>query len=603
MEMPTNQPESAAGFFAQEERILQDIAGGSGFNFRRGDKWAIEPETGNATFDPKFFEEKGYSPSQSLFASFHEIQAHLVDTASILSTAEGEKTYAALKKRMKKERVRIWENCRTDVKGNLGIFQFAPALSGEAERLYREKLWPEQDLTDKPKHLQFMYSILRTTMVPDEGVTVDPKVTEAIESLRTVKGKGGKTKDIIRMVTDPRVDPLLALKLSQKYIEPVIERLFEEDVREQKEKSKGEGEDGTPEKQQGDPQDSFSDDYQEFDEKHPEPFEDNDMDKKIKQAQKAHSEAERQKEAYEEEHGVTQEDVANYHKEYLKVEPYIEPLREIFRKIIEQRQVSKRRLAALKEEGVMIDPGLVTQTYIDTEAGIENPRTMKDFEGIMIDETIPTAFEVTVACDRTGSMQHGTKIPEQRRTALLLLEALKEFSDTTDDLGPLNPELLARSEIVSFGTDPDHTETLKPLTPTLSEKDRIGVFKALGICDSNINNEQTMFTNLYSSIMEEERKNPGYLARIKSGKLKKFVVVLTDGIVGNYQATRNQIGKLRDLGVVVAAVGITNEGQDAVTTYEPDGQVVREASDLPKTLQSLLAKYLDTLSIKKEDTA
>ena len=249
----------------------------------------------------------------------------------------------------------------------------------------------------------------------------------------------------------------------------------------------------------------------------------------------------------------------------------------------------------------MIDPGLVTQTYLDVEAGIENPKTMKDFEGIMVDETIPTAFEATVACDRTGSMQEGSKIPEQRRTALLLLEALKEFSDTADDLGPLNPQLMTRSEIVSFGSQPNHTETLKPLTPTLSEKDRIGVFKALGTCDSGINNEQTMFSNLYNSIMEEERKNPGYLARIKSGKLKKFVIVLTDGIVGNYQATRDQIGRLRELGIVVAAVGITDEGQDAVRTYEPDGQVAKEASDLPKTLQSLLAKYLGTLSIRKED--
>src|ERR1035437_5619434 len=199
MELPGQPPENiSASFFAQEERVLSDIAGGSGFNFRRGDKWAINPETGDATFDPKFFTEKGYTPSQALFAAFHEIRCHLVETSTILSTTEGEKEYARLKQRMKKERVRIWENCRTDIKGNLAITQFAPAIADDIEQVYREKLWPEQDLTDKPKHLQFMYGGLRKTKVPDEDVVIDPEVTAEIDKLRNVQGKDGKTRDVIK---------------------------------------------------------------------------------------------------------------------------------------------------------------------------------------------------------------------------------------------------------------------------------------------------------------------------------------------------------------------------------------------------------------------
>jgi hypothetical protein len=585
----------SASFFAQEERVLADIAGGSGFNFKRGNKWSINSETGDTTFDPNFFTEKGYTPSQALFGAMHEIKCHLVETAELIDTPEGARAYERLKQRIKsKERVKIWENCRTDVKGNLAILGFAQSLSNDVETVYREKLWPETDFTDKPKHLQLMYAVLRSSMVPTEDVTVDPTVQETINRLRNIKGKDGQVRDVIAMTTDPALDPLLALKLSERYIEPEIEKLFKEDV-EDKQKGKGE-------KDTGDPQDQFSDDYKDYDEGNPQPFDKEEIDKKIKAVKKAQSEASRQAAGYEEEHGVSKEDVAEYYTEFRRIEQYIEPLREIFRKIMEQRQIKVRHLAALKEEGVMIDPGLVAQTYMDVKAGIANPKTMKDFEGILVDEKIPTSFEVTVVTDRTGSMQYGTKIPEQRRTALLLLEALKEFSDVAEEQGPLAPELTIKSEILSFGDSPNHTEVLKPLSHILSERDRIGVFKALGVCDSGTNNEEIMFANLLTSIQQEGQKDPTYLEKIRTGKLRKFVIVLTDGQVRNFGSTRTQLQKLRDLGIVIAGVGITNDGEDAIKTYAPDGQVAREASDLPKTLQELLAKYLDTLSVEKTQT-
>lgn len=107
--------------------------------------------------------------------------------------------------------------------------QFAPSLAGDVETVYREKLWPEADLTSKPRHLQFIYAAFRTSMIPDEQVIVDPQVTQALERLRNIKGK-----DVIALATDPAQDPLLALKLSEKYIEPVIEELYQEDLKDKK---------------------------------------------------------------------------------------------------------------------------------------------------------------------------------------------------------------------------------------------------------------------------------------------------------------------------------------------------------------------------------
>ena len=593
MEKPQG-AEIAGSFFAREERILSDLAGSSNFSFKRGTEWAIYPETGEATYDPKFFEEKGYTQSQALFGSFHEIKCHLVETAELLNAKGGEAAHKRLKTRIeRRQRLHIWENCRTDVKGNRAIMQFAPSLREDIETLYKEKLWPETDLTDRPRHLQFMYAILRESMVPDEETKIDPAVREAINKLRNVKGK-----DVIKLATNPNLDPLSALRLSERYIEPVIEELYKEDLKDKKDQElkdgKGKGKDG-----QGKPGDPFESDYEDYENRHPEPMDDKEMEKKIKEAKAKQSESSRQDAGYEEEHGVSKQDTDDYYNEYRKIEQYIEPLRQIFRRIIEQRQIPVRHLAALKEEGVMIDPGLVAQTYMDVQAGVQNPKTMKDFEGTLVDENIPTNFEITIVADRTGSMQDGAKIPEQRRSCLLLMEALKEFSDITEEQGPLVPHLGVRSEVVSFGDQPQRTEVLKPLSKELSEKQRIEVFKSLAIADSEINNEQVLFARIMNSIREEAARDSTYLGKIKSGKLRKFVIVLTDGIVGDYAATRREVEKIRDLGVVVAGVGMTVDGKDAEKTYAPDGKVCYDVSKLPKTLEDMLSEYLGTLSIKK----
>ena len=169
--------EAEASFFAREERILGDIAGGGVFKFRRGNQWAIDPETGEATYDPKFFEDKGHTRSQALFASFHEIRAHLVETAQLLSTPEGDKANKRLKQRReKKKRIHLWENIRQDIKGNRSILKIAPSLATQTQTLYKEKLFPVTDMTKQYKHLQFMDAIIRRAMVPGEEVKISPQI-------------------------------------------------------------------------------------------------------------------------------------------------------------------------------------------------------------------------------------------------------------------------------------------------------------------------------------------------------------------------------------------------------------------------------------------
>ena len=627
METNSNAVGNEAQFFAQEERVLSHVAGTSGFSFKRGDKWAIDPETGEATYDPKFFQEQGYSGPQALFAALHEIRCHLVEVADLMDTPEGMREYNRFKQRSKKaQRLHIWENCRTDVKGNLGIIELAPSLSEEKQTLYREKLFPETDFTEKPKHLQFAYAVVRRAMVPDETIVVDQVVEQAIEDLRHVQGKSGKTHDIISLATDPHIDAFVSLQISRQYIEPVINRLFEEDVKDRQDNQnqaqgdgQGEGQDQRDSNSQGSAdeqkkkgkessQDQFNEDYEDWKKRHPEPYDEEEMDKKIRKAKEAQSASSRQEAGYEDEHGVSRKDIAEYYSEYRLVAQYIEPLREIFRRITQQRKIPIRRLAALKEECVMIDPGLITQTYTEAQAGVPNPKTMKDFEGQVVDENTPGEASFYFLYDQSLSMA-GDKAVLQRRGAIVAAEALQEGQEMLAEEQLPDPLALnINTAFMGFGS-PDSTSTYKSLSKGLSEQQRVAIFKGLLEFGRVGTNDYAGLVLIENDIKAQLTKDPLFADGLRSGKRKVCVVVTTDGGSNDprlsdeaaRQRTKKKAEELRTLGVKVKAIAMAPDTEDRryiVEIYGADNTSICESeADYPKSMEAVLGDVLQSLEI------
>lgn len=570
-----DESQKADSFFNREGNLITDFAQGLGVNFKPGKDWTVDPDTGEATYDPKFFTDQGYTQTQSIFATLHEID-HVKELSQLQETKEGNQLYKKRRERAKRERRHlILDNCLLDVADNRRVTGQFPVLGQETERLYREKLWPSSDFTKDPRHLQFAYSILRTSMLPNEAVKVDPEVEQALDGLRHIKGKSGSERNIIDIVTDPTLDPLTKYKLIEKYVEPAYEKLFDKDREDKQKDQSGKGQKGS-----GNPEESFAQDYNDYDKKSPQPLSPDETEKAAQAVHQGKSNAGGKQDAgYEQEHGVTKKETADYYTEYKKIEQYIESMRQQFRKLVSERMMPYRKLVGFFDEGIMIEPGLVGQALTDLSKGISDPMVFRDFEGKLRKKEIPAVFEATGVFDRSGSMDSGGKKEEQRRAAILLMEALREFMElpeVRDNL--IKPNLQTLSEIRSFGSQSQNV-CVKPLSSELSEKQRVETFRTLGSCPRGATEDYVALEQITEEMKARAKVEPEYLDRVKSGRVKKLVIVFSDGASSNESQFQRKKTELENMGVKVVNYRRITDGTNFTSQMSQIlGQAIDELS-------------------------
>ncbi|AKM81595.1 MAG: hypothetical protein UT13_C0001G0635 [Candidatus Pacebacteria bacterium GW2011_GWF2_38_9] len=560
-------------FFAREAVLIQDFASGLPVTFEPGDGWQIDPDKGKANYDPKFFTDKGYSQSQTLFATLHEVDHFKEATQAKKSPKDKAIWEARQEKEQANRRYHSLDNCIDDVGNNYRVLQFAPALKEETRRLYAEQLTKSTDLTKHSRHMQLAYAILRQGMLPQDQIQVAEEVEQALQELKNVKGKKG-SYDIIKMVTDPNCNPATKRKLTEKYIDPIFDKLFEQDKND-KQKNK----DNDPNQQNNDNQsnseEDFTDEYDEFDESMPQGFEQEQIES-VSKPEFGKDIAARQQSGYEAEHQVSQKDMLDYKQEFQKVIQYMEPIREQFRRIVAERLIPKRRLISGRDEGIMINPGLAGIAQEAFNRGQYDGPFFNDFEGRVVREELPSAFEISGVFDRSGSMASGNRIEEQRRAAILLMESLQEFMDQPEVKERLlDPDLYASCEIRSFGGTKENV-VIKPFSKELAEKQRIEVFKVLNDCSGWSTDDDVSLGQILDEMKAREQFETGYLNKVKTRKIKKIVAVFSDGGSSNQTVFDQRIQTLSEMGVQV----VQYRKIDGVTEFVPKmSEVLKQGLD------------------------
>ena len=599
----------ATRFFHENEKAISDYAQRAGLVFEPGDGWTIDVESGRGTFDPVFFMRKGYTAAESMWAVCHEIER-------IRDWRKDPEAYAILYAKAEKERrIGLLYHYINDIQANREVDRRFPAHQETREYIYQAKLLRRVNYLKVPRHIQLITAMLRERVVPSETVELSPDVRVALEKLKNYDGDG---TDLIELATDPTVVPRNRFLLVRDYIEPVYEALFQKDLEERKDREKGEPDRG------GDPmneesveggsrssvkgfiesavsgdEDYFSQEYDEADMALPQGFSPDDAKAEIEKAIKHMQEANKSpgqiaREQFRMEHGVTVEEAEDYAEEYKKIEYQIQPLRDILGRIIATRKEIKRRLRERTDQGVIIDPAMIAQAYIDAQSGVRDSRTQLKIRKEEFDEHKLSEFEFTLVCDLSGSMNEnwpGGKSYEQKLSAILIIEALDEFEKRlSEERLDKSVDLRIRTEIRGFHAV---DEELKSLSDFIDFVGRVRISGRLEDCTGSNTADYKSLVHITAAIDAESEM------KMKKGELRKVVLLITDGGSDNVLLAKEARRRLMAKGVIARALLIGQPGKTDTEKFRQiwrrDGLPCRDVSQLVYVIEGLLESFLKDL--------
>ncbi len=638
-------PSKVEEFFDKESEILGAYGLKGDVTLERGSNgWAFDFQNKKLIYDPGFFAERGYNMQETLFATTHELMAHcgelLRDPELILKEA---------RRYTRKEHLHLLYNIFEDVLGNRRIVAELPFLGETRTKLYEEKLFPQTDYRENAYHVQFAYGFIREMMVQGKSVELGPEARQALEKLRVF---GEDQIDILDLVTTPSIEPKDRFQIMRNIVEPIYLDLYQKDLEEEKKKGgkndSGQGGETNPSNQppqegsggQADKKDTgkdkkkwwqgskgkdkgepkpgkepgkpaegkggesgeeeakkkFQKQYQPYKDSHPEPLkpEDEEEFKKTLESLAAKRGGTPSLdraiiEQWAKEHGVSAEDVLGYRKEYEEIAPLVAELREVFKQIVSKRLKERWKMSPqLETEGEVLDEETLAESYIESTAG-GKPHAFREITRTNKEQVGYGSLDMTLVNDLSGSMNEGAKLPMDRKSKILFLESLADFQKEIRDAEYENGVSLGlevRTETRAFGDFGD--AELKPLSPDLSEKDRIGIWKRL--------HKGSGGTPDYLSLETIEKSlTSEYEEELRNKRKRKVIVVLSDGDSQDAARVQQTCERLRKKGIIILGFGMTASGQAVKDTYKPDAEVIEDIRTLPKAMQKVIIKYVQDL--------
>ncbi|TSC65126.1 MAG: Uncharacterized protein G01um101491_7 [Parcubacteria group bacterium Gr01-1014_91] len=586
--------------------------------------FAYDLEHDTIYLNSRFYKSKGFSEEKTAFATMHELE-HFKEKLALLKEKDGAKIFERYLARLKKSKAYgLLDNCVAGTHENETVVTSTNKSFADVEqRLYTEDLFPEIDMTAKPKHIQFAEALLREARVPDEVCQVAPEVRTALDEVKGIKTKNGTR--LVDIVAHPETSMSTRLRLQDKLIWPRMEKLLEQDMKDDEQKQEGQdgddegkpqdssgepkGKNGKPKpgkSQKGDkpkkgkvdPNERFKEAYAAAEKRNPHavPIEDQ------KKALKAWKEGkgnplDRADQEYADQLGVKKEDLQRYRSIAEQLNNAINPetnqsaiddLRQLIERIIAHRQKERQAPQYPTEEGdFLADPAeLVSQVKV----GNWEPKVWETQEFRMEKGKRFGKVQITLVGDRSGSMEQGGKLQEQQKAAVLFMEALTEFRDRLlEEAVNVQKPLSVESEAYTFQASAEDARPIKPMSEELSERDRIHVVSILSTCPGPGTTDFIPLEAISQGLSDEVRRD------IQNGELKKIVVVFTDGGSDDSARVGRALEKLRADGVVVVGVGVTQSGAPALTTYAPTARLAETADRLPIVLADILQEHLADL--------
>lgn len=597
--------ESAAridDFLQHEAPVVGRLMGVHNLNIRVGDGWATNLETGEVTIDPRFFLEQGYSIDMTTYACLHEVSAHLREVLT-----EPELTSKVKKFVQRGEPEGIFHNILSDIAGNNRTHAVLPRMAQVAESLYSEKLFKASDYTDTPRHLQFLYKIIRQEMIPDSETTVNPEVDEMLNEFRNFYDTG---QDMLKYSTQVAKSPTEMMSGEEKFkiwtevIYPRWQDLLEQDRQDPKfQQSPSDGESGQD--QSGEPGDQpteqqpaggtpdFSQYYEQYkNEHHSEPMTEAEHEAiekaaadKAAEAKKQQRQEARQKRQeanpsfhhdaqmrQETGHGLAEK--KRYDNEINTWQDAINELRDVYRSLLDEHVGARRRLRGGHAEGAILTPDRLAQTVVDIANGVSEPKAFSDYERRISQRELTGRSDYVFIFDRSGSMR-GEKSEAAASSAVICMEALagmqRDIETIQNDIGA-EIDVDVRTAIYTFDNEINNP---KPLSHGLSLKERLDTYSE--VRNPGGANADSHALQMICELPPEQDRS-------------RILVVVSDGEADNPSLARTKIEQLRREGWKVYGISIGSDA--AVQLYAPHSQRVDDPSLLPDLMKQLIQETL-----------
>jgi len=660
-------------------RFFATFAKDVSLSFKMSNGFYIDLEKGEVNLDTKWFAEKEFSSEQILWANLHEL-SHFRDLAEdpkqMMENFEyirvqAKKTGALILQKwtekygasdpefvenLKKQRPmskkdssktmnaveqaayqihHTFYNIFDDIYVNNLVARKAATYEkgtrggNEVEKLYREKLFAQTDYTKLPRHMQFIYQLIREEMVADEKVVVSDEVESALQGKIKFMGSEYSAQEIVENFIKPKKnrDTLAGQRyyVLQQTLEPIFQELLRKDLddwnpekpEKQNGQSQGEG-DGA-----GNP---FDQDYQEQEKNNPdqispEDIEDwmkkNDQDKKKAEQKKAQGETDENKSVEEKakesqdkldadwcgKNNVNSETLKQFRKIEAEVAPYLADLSKLWQKIIfgSTRKI-EREMDGHFKSGTDLDIQKTVEQWPDIQKGnFDEARIFKKMTQKEILIQKPELIRVRLAGDMSGSM-NSEKIHILQQCFVLLLSSLQEFNSYLNfERTRTKSKLEVDTEAWIFG---DSAECVKKLRSDSGYgEEKAGIVRIFEKLQRTIGGtyDNKALEAISENISADDK------ARIEQGKIMEIVFEITDGGSSDERSARMAVDRLLGSGMIARAfqIGSVSESEKEVfnkvwnnNRAEGLGEIVGEnIANLLPAITEVLKKYLSNVKL------
>ena len=653
-------------------------------DFKMSNGFYIDLENGEVNMDTKWFAEKDFSKEQILWASLHEL-SHFRDLAGDPERMmknfdyirqQAKKTGAIMMKKwedkygasdpqfienLKKQRPiskkdpsktmnaveraayqihHTFYNIFDDIYVNNLVARKAPRYEkeekggGQVKKLYSEKLFAKTDYSKLPRHLQFVYKLIREEMVPDEKVKLSADVEKVLKKKIKFQGEEYSPKEIIEKFIKPksRRDTKAGQRyfVLQKTLEPIFENLLAKDLAEWEPKKPPTQPPGQPsEPPQGPPPpgiNPFKDDYQEYKENNPDQIDPEDIknwmdkneeDRKKEEEKKAKEKEEESKSVEEkaneaqekmdkewcEKHNISIETFRQYRKIEAEVAPYLEDLSKLWQKIIfGSTKKIERGMEGYFKSGTELDIQKVIEEFPKIQKSeLEEIKIFKKMAQKEVLIRKPELIRVRLVGDMSVSMDSAKRHTLQQ-CFVLLLSSLREFNTYLNlTRSQTKTKLEVDTEAWIFG---DYAKKVKRLRSESDYDDeqveRIKIFEKLQDAIGYTYDNKALEA-IFNSLTSEDKE------KIGQEKIMEMVFEITDGGSSAPDAARNAVDKLIENGVIIRAfqTGRVDASEKKIfnnvwnkNREEKLGEIVGEKiENLLPAITELLKKYLSNVRL------